>query len=57
MLFEEVRCVLFLVIWSGIEEVEETGLVVECLLMLLEEGGLLFFQKGVSGVVTLLDFV
>ena len=57
MLFEEVRCVLFLGVWSGIEEVEETGLVVECLLMLLEEVGLLFFQKGVSGVVTLLDFV
>ena len=47
---------LSLVIWSGIEEVEETGLVVECLLMLLEEVGLLFFQKGVS-VVGLLDLV
>ena len=50
MLFEKVRCVLFLLLWSVIEEVEETGLVVEWLLMLLEEVSLLFFQKGVSGV-------
>ena len=47
---------LSLRIWSGIEEVEETGLVHECLFMLLEEVGLLFFQKGVS-VVGVFDLV